>query len=192
MERRDGPNDRRRRKIHHIAEIPDRGQHPLKYRMLQVRWKLAVWTVVYPVQIALVVALAVCAIPVYLLLDAQADLRNSQAELRGAVQTIQTNRIAVTKDICAQLDRNARTSNAQLDLFKGIIVGSVKQSRPFEKTYRTLGLPRYKLRLKSAKKTAKKIDMLKLPLPNCRAAIFKVATSVPPRNLPPSKYGGPH
>lgn len=192
-ERRDGPDDRRRQKIHHVHPIPDKAQHPLKYRMLQLRWRLALWSVVYPVQIALIVALAILAIPVTMLLKAQADLRKAQHDIEASQRAsernqteIQHSRVAVTKDICAQLDRNARASNAQLDLFKGIIVGSVKQSKPFEATYRSFGLPPYKVRLKSAVTTAHRIDGLKLALPNCSKAVYKIHAPAPhPTPEPP-------
>jgi type II secretory pathway component PulJ len=98
----------------------------VKYRLLQLRWRLALWSVVYPVQIALVVALAILAIPVTMLLNAQADLRKAQRDIEAGQRAsqrnqveIQRSRVAVTKDICAQLDRNARTSNAQLKSVPG-------------------------------------------------------------------------
>lgn len=164
----------KRKKVHHVTEVPDKKVHPVKYRLLQARWKLALWAVVYPVQVALALSLVICAIPVYLVLDQQGQMRAQQRQIGKLVHDIQRNRVSVTRDICAQLDRNARTSNAQLDLFKGIIVGSVKGSKPFEKTYRAFGLPPYKVRLKQALKTAHSIDRLKLPLPNCTKAIFNV------------------
>lgn len=191
MERRDGPSDRRRHKVHHVTEIPDRRAHPVKYRLIQARWRIALWTTVYPVQMALAVALVVCAIPVYLLLVAQSDLRKSQAELQSAVGKIQDSRVAATKDICGQLDRNARTSNAQLKLFQGIIVDGARQGQIFDKLYKEFGAPPYRTRLKQAEATAKAIEHLKLPLPNCTKAVYGIRRDIHPPS-PPSHYGGPH
>jgi hypothetical protein len=191
-ERRDGPDDRRRQKIHHVHPIPDKDTHPVKYRLLQLRWRLALWSVVYPVQIALIVALAILAIPVTMLLNAQADLRKAQRDIEAGQRAsqrnqveIQRSRVAVTKDICAQLDRNARTSNAQLKLFQGIIVNGARQGQIFNKLYREFGAPPYRTRLKQAKKTARAIEHLKLPLPNCTKAVYKINSAVPTHRKPP-------
>jgi hypothetical protein len=176
-----------RRKGRHLQEIPDPELHPVRYRMLQLRWRMAVAAVVYPVQIALAVALAVCTVPVYLVLAQQSDLHRSnaalkvqQVQVRELVGRIQDSRVHVTKDLCKQLDRNARTINSQLRLYQGIIVNGAKQSRVFESFFRQFGAPPYAVRLREAELSARRIEKLKLPLPNCSLAITRVQN---PRGL---------
>lgn len=159
-------------RVHHVSNIPDKGAHPVRYRILQARWKLAIMAVMYPVQIAAFIALAICSVPVYLLLQQSAELKHQQATQHHIVSEIQTSRLRATSDICHQLDANTRLGNAQLLLFENIIVSSVKQSRPFGAVYRKLNLPPYNTRLRQALKTAGKIDALKLPLPNCKRALY--------------------
>jgi hypothetical protein len=75
--------------------------------------------------------------------------------------------VKVAREICGQLDRNARTVNAQLRLYQGIIVGGAKQSRVFDRLYRQYGAPPYKVRVRQAAAAARRINGLRLPLPNC-------------------------
>jgi hypothetical protein len=158
----------------HVPPIPDENTHPLKYKWMVFRWRLAVTVVVYPVQIAVALALLICAVPVYLVLSQQAEIRHT-AEVAKVAATgqhdllarIQANRVKTTGDICQQLDANARTINAQLRLYQGIIVNGAKQGRIFDKLFRAYGAPPYRQRVKAAKEQAARIEKLKLPLPNC-------------------------
>lgn len=158
----------------HVPPIPDENTHPLAYRWAVLRWRIAVAAVIYPVQVAVVLALLICAVPVYLVLSQQAEIRHT-AEVAKVAATgqrvllsrVQASRLKTTSDFCAQLDANARTINAQLRLYQGIIVGGAKQGRIFDKLYRAYGAPPFKARLKAAEKAAAKIERLKLPLPNC-------------------------
>jgi hypothetical protein len=158
----------------HVPPIPDENTHPLKYRWAVIRWRIAVAAVIYPVQVAVALALLICAVPVYLVLSQQADIRHT-AEVakvaasgqRDILARLQANRVKTTGDICKQLDANARTINAQLRLYQGIIVNGAKQGRIFDRLFKAYGAPPYKARVKAAKKQAAKIEHLKLPLPNC-------------------------
>jgi hypothetical protein len=177
----------------HVPPIPDQADHPLKYRWLQFRWRLAVAAVVYPVQIAVTLALLVCAVPVYLVLQQQATIRHTAEVAKSAatgqrhlVEGIQASRVRVAREICGQLDRNARTVNAQLRLYQGIIVGGAKQSRVFDRLYRQYGAPPYRVRVRQAAAAARRINALRLPLPNCNSAI----TSIQPQP-PPVVHGNP-
>jgi hypothetical protein len=73
---------------------------------------------VYPVQIAVTLALVVCAVPVYLVSRSRRDSRHTDAQAaQAAVQAaqqkqiadlvtgIQTSRVKATGDICRVLDR---------------------------------------------------------------------------------------
>jgi hypothetical protein len=185
----------------HVPPIPDQADHPVRYRWLQLRWRLAVAAVVYPVQIAVTLALVVCAVPVYLVLESQARLKDqadaqaAQADVQAAQQKqiadlvtgIQTSRVKATGDICRVLDRNTRITNAQLALFQTLIVSGAKQSRIFDNLYKQFGAPDYPARVRQAQRYATKIGRLKLPLPNCTAALTRIG----PLHPPPVAHGNP-
>lgn len=171
----------------HAPPIPDPDAHPLKYMLAALRWRLAVAAAVYPVQIAVTLAMVVCAVPVYLVLESQATLRDQaatqakqQTQIKRLVGGIQASRVKVTGDICRVLDRNTKITNAQLSLFQGLIVSGAKQSIIFEPLYRQYGAPGYAKRLKQAQEAAQGIEHLRLPLPNCTAAILTVKVPLPP------------
>jgi hypothetical protein len=185
----------------HVPPIPDPAMHPLKYRWVQLRWRLAVAAAVYPVQIAVTLAMVVSAVPVYLVLESQARLKEQadaqaaqaavqarqQKQIAGLVTGIQTSRVKATGDICRVLDRNTRITNTQLALFQALIVNGAKQSRIFDNLYRQFGAPDYPTRIRQAQRYARKIGRLKLPLPNCTAAL----TQIGPLHPPPVAHGNP-
>jgi hypothetical protein len=72
-----------------------------------------------------------------------------------------------------------------LSLFQSIIVNGARQGQVFNKLYREFGAPPYRVRLKQAKKTARAIEHLKLPLPNCTKAVYTINSAIPPHPKPP-------
>lgn len=196
--RRDNRADRRKARHRHLDAIPERPtppwKHPLKaafYYQLVFRWRMAVATTTHPVGVAIMVALAICAYPLYAVLNQQADIRHNaatqkaqQKQIADLLGTIQRDRRKVTIQFCGNLNANARTNNAQLKLFQGIIVNGAKGSRAFEKVYRQFGFPPYKVRLRAAKRQAAKIEALKLPLLDCDAAVRRIEGQVTTRPNP--------
>lgn len=190
---------RRKTRHRHLDVIPEKPvppwRHPLKalfYYQLMFRWRMAVATTVHPVGVAMIVALTICAFPLYAVLHQQSDIRHNaqvqkvqQGQIADLLRVIQADRRKVTLSFCGDLNANARTNNAQLKLFQGIIVNGAKSGRAFEKLYRSYGFPPYRVRLAQAKKQARKIEALKLPQLNCIAAANRIEEQTPvPRNPP--------
>lgn len=194
--RRAESTGKRKTRHRHLDTIPEKPvppwRHPLKalfYYQLMFRWRMAVATTVHPVGVAMIVALAICAFPLYAVLHQQADIRHNaqtqkaqQKQIADLLGVIQADRRRVTVAFCGDLNANARTNNAQLRLFQGIIVNGAKSGRAFDKLYRDYGFPPYRVRLAQAKKQAAKIEALKLPLLDCEAAVQRIQgqASVPP------------
>lgn len=89
-----------------------------------LKFRLALAARKYPIQIALCIALAVVAYPVWLLVDASKDLRTAndkvaaaQANLQAAVEQTTTSRHASSQAICAAVNKNASANNGQTDYF---------------------------------------------------------------------------
>lgn len=139
---------------------PPPKEQPLKFRLGLASRK-------YPVHIALVIALLVMLVPLYLLIASNGDLRASNQHLRTALVVTQTTRVTTLASFCHVINRNARTANTQTDYLKGILINGAKASKAFERTFRQLGLPPYKVRLKQAEKQASGLDRVKLPALNC-------------------------
>lgn len=79
-----------------------------------VRFRLGLIVRKYPVQIALIVALAVVAFPVYLLIDAKNDLAQAQRDLAAATLAMQRSREEAVRTDCE--DQNRRNINTSISL----------------------------------------------------------------------------
>lgn len=146
-----------------------------------VMFRLALAARKYPVQIALIIALVVLIYPVSLLIDSNSDLKDSTralqesnrqikrsaADLRTALNTIQTNRQVLASRSCKQANKNASSNNAQTTFFQHLIIQSVVDSRAFDKFIKQIGAPPYDERLKKAKAQARELESLKVPLRDC-------------------------
>lgn len=187
-DRRIGQHDRRHRKQRHSVAIPDPKTHPLKYRYIAFRWRLAVATVTHPVGVAMVVAMAICAWPLYATLNSQGEIRqqanvardlsaenqDQQVKIASLLKTIQGDRVRVTRSFCHSLNESARTNNKQSDLFKSMIVGGAKSSSIFDALYRQFGGPPYSERVKTALQQARAIDRLKQKPLDCDRAVERI------------------
>lgn len=197
-ERRNGKNDRRKRR--HRLAIPERPtkpwwKHPLqavRYYNLMLRWRLAVATTTRPVMVALAISMLVCATPVWMLLDQSHTLRSQQKvnieqqrQIADLLGEIQNSRQRTTEVFCGNLNANARTNNAQLKLFQGIIVNGARSSVIFEDLYRQFGAPPYATRLSQAERQARKIERLKLPTLDCDRAVQEIEQQTPKKPNPP-------
>lgn len=201
-ERQAGPPDRRR-KARHSQEIPDKKVHPLKYRYIALRWRLAVATVTHPVGVAMVVAMVICAWPLYATLNSQGEIRqqatiardlsaqnqDQQVKIASLLRTIQGDRVRVTRTFCHALNDSSRTNNKQSDLFKSMIVGGAKGSSIFDALYRQYGGPPYPERVKMALKQARAIDKLKQRPLDCKAAVERIKSQAEPRPPEPRPPG---
>jgi hypothetical protein len=154
---------------------------------------MAVATTTHPVGVALVIALMVCAVPMWMLLDQNSNLKRTAAktdkvarktdqqadQLAQLVRDIQVNRRDVSASFCKQLNANARTNNKQLVLFQTMIVGGAKSSIVFEDLYRQFGAPPYSVRLAQAKRQAQKIQRLELPQLDCNKVSSDIQKQTP-------------
>lgn len=169
--------------------------HPVRrvrYMTLVARWRLAVIATTRPVGVALAISLMVCAIPMWMLLDQASDLRQQgktnteqQKQIADLLGEIQNSRKRTTEVFCNNLNANARTNNAQLKLFQGIIVQGAKSSVIFESLYRQYGAPPYSTRIRQAKRQAQKIERLKLPKVDCDKAEQEIENQTPKKPNPP-------
>lgn len=150
----------------HILPVGNRRDDPPRKHW---RWRAGLVIQKYPVQVAILAALVVLALPVAMLVSANSDLRTSQGALRDALVTGSTSRQATSREICKAINDNARTNNGQNRYLKAIILESVKQSQRFQPTYDRLGLPSYGERLKQAKAIAKSLDQFNVKPLGCAA-----------------------
>lgn len=158
--------------------------------VLMFRLKLAVYK--YPIHTALLVALLVLLIPVYMLVESNTQLRNankrltaatgaltaSNAGLTRAAEISTANRATSSRAVCSVVNRNGQANNAQTDYLQSIIISSAKQSKPFEKVYRQFGLPPYSERLKRARRIAKRLGRNTIPQLDCNLFSARIVCEV--------------
>lgn len=104
---------------------------PEQHGVHGVRFRLALAARKYPIQIALLIALAVAAVPVWLLVDASKGLKSATADVAGAqhrvtaaqkklqaaVEATTASRKASSASYCRAINRNAKANNGQTDYF---------------------------------------------------------------------------
>lgn len=151
----------------------------------------------HPVGAALIVAVAIAMIPLVMVLDQQGTIKRQadtidgqQHQLNSLVVRTQKGRAAASREFCDAINSNAKANNQQTAVLQGIILNSVRSSRPFEKIYRSFGLPPYKVRLRQASQLARKLERTKIdPLP-CSEFVQRIEDQLKPRpvpNIPPNK-----
>lgn len=158
---------------------------------LKVRWehtklRLAQYMKAYPVQVTVSVALAVLAVPILMLVGSNIQLREStvkldraQRDLKTAVTSIQTSRQVSADQFCKAINNNGRANNQQTVYLQGLILTSVKQSKPFEKIYRqTPGAPTYTQRLEQSKGIARDLGRFSVPMLDCQSFIRRVEQEI--------------
>lgn len=122
------------------------------------RWRMGLTVAKYPVQVAILLALVILALPLAMLVKANSDLRGSQTALRDAIVDSSSSRQVTSAAICRVLNENGRANNGQTEYLKALIIKSVHDSKQFEPSYRKLGLPPYSERLKQARGIAHRLD----------------------------------
>lgn len=143
------------------VDDPPAPEQKLRYRVSLALHK-------YPIQIALVIAMLILLLPLFMLIRSNHDLRDSNGKLRAALINTQVNRKGTLGAFCKVINTNAAAANTQTDYIQGLIIGGVKSSKAFEKTFRQLHLPPYKKRLKAAMQQANGLERLKLPPLDCK------------------------
>jgi hypothetical protein len=171
MRLRDTPRLRQLRgelRAHHHRKtsqgLPDPDKHPWKYAWVVFKWRVSLATVAYPVQIALVIALVLVAIPTFLVLEQQGQIQSGRRITVGI--------------FCRSLNHNGNTTNAEADYIKALIVSGAKQSKVFEPIYRQYHAPPYEERVKQAEQQAAKLDGLKVSPLNCKKLVHQVSEGV--------------
>lgn len=84
-------------------------------------------------------------------------------------------RVATTRIICNKINAGLESGNSQSRFLQNLIIQSVKQSRPFEKSYRQFGLPKYDERLKQSRSAANGLKAREAHKLNCNALIREVS-----------------
>lgn len=121
-----------------------------------------------PVTVGMTLALLVASIALVLVLGAQGGIRGNQSRLTAFERQQAVDRSRTVEQFCGAINGNAATINRQTDYLKLLILGSVKQSRPFEATFKRLGLPPYRVRLAQAKVQAAGLEKRKVPALDCK------------------------
>jgi hypothetical protein len=122
----------------------------------------------HPVMIAFAVALIVALVPVLMLINQQGTLRRQQDTIGNLLTQVSLSRRATTVRFCDAINRNALASNRTTDVITGFVINSTRSSKAFERVYRQLGLPPYKVRLAQARKLSDNLVKQKLPVIDCQ------------------------
>jgi hypothetical protein len=161
-----------------------------------LRWRLALAAHKYPVQLALLLATLVLAVPVFLLISSNSDLRTSNVELKSsnnrltvatarvdaALTEIQANRQVTVGTFCSVINENAVANNRQTDYLIHLLVDGAKQSGVFEKLYKDFGAPPLKERIQEAVKRGDALAQFRVQSLNCDAFVDCVNNEIQAKN----------
>jgi hypothetical protein len=109
----------------------------------------------------------VAMIPLLMILDQQGKIRRQQNQIAGLVTQVQLSRRTTTVAFCRSINKNALASNRTTDVITSFVLDSTRASKAFERVYRQLGLPPYKVRLQQSKRLAHDLVKQKLPVIDC-------------------------
>lgn len=121
----------------------------------------------HPIMAAMIVAICVAMIPLLMILDQQGKIRRQQNQIAGLVTEVQLSRRTTTVAFCRSINKNALASNRTTDVITSFVLDSTRASKAFERVYRQLGLPPYKVRLQQSKRLAHDLVKQKLPVIDC-------------------------
>lgn len=121
----------------------------------------------HPVMAAFIVAIIIALIPVLMLVNQQGKLRRQQSQITTLYSQLQLSRRATTVRFCASINKNALASNRTTDVITSFVLDSTRASKAFERVYRELGLPPYRVRLQQSKALAHDLVKQKLPVIDC-------------------------
>lgn len=121
----------------------------------------------HPVMAAFIVAIIIALIPVLMLVNQQGKLRAQQDQITNLYTQLQVSRRATTMRFCSKINDNAVASNRTTDVITSFVIDSTRASRTFERVYRELGLPPYRVRLQQSKALARDLVKQKLPVIDC-------------------------
>lgn len=186
--------------------VPDRGEHPWRYRWVVLKWRAGLAVSTHPVMVALIIALAVVTMPVIQILNVTSDVRvaqvneriaqvrldQQQEQIASLVTEIQKDRAKASVAFCKRLNGNQRQA-AKLTLYlKKLIISGAQQGKAFESLYRKYGFPPYRVILRRAKRQARKIASFRPAPLNCRQIELRITRDTPdtPVTLPP-EHGNP-
>lgn len=162
---------------------------------------LAIQASRHPVGVALIVAIAVAMIPLLMVLDQQGTIRRQthridqqQIALNALIVRTQKGRAATSSTFCRTINANGRANNKQNDVLQSIILKSVKSSKPFDKLYRSFGLPPYSVRLHQAHQLAAQLEAAKVEVLPCAKFVKRIENELKaqppvraPAHIPPNK-----
>lgn len=178
----------RRKQVRHVKDIPDPVQHPWKYRYVTTRWKIALAVTTHPILVALTLAMVIASVPLYLFLGVSQENRDQQTQIAGLVKRIQDERKKTVGIFCRRINNNIDASKRLSNYLQQLIVVGAKQSRAFEDLYQAHGFPPYNVRLRLAKKQAKRITSFNNAPIKCRQIKREIQRTTPP---PPGPVTAP-
>lgn len=159
----------------------------------------------HPVLIAFGVATLIAMIPVLMLLDQQAKIRDQQGQIKTLYQQLQLSRRATSTQFCESINKSALANNRTTDVITQFVIESTRSSRAFENVYRQLGLPPYKERIKQSKKLADDLVRQKVPVIDCKGIARQIDAQLAAAGRPnqgakkdgrldryPDSHGGPN
>jgi hypothetical protein len=130
-------------------------------------WKLVLSVKKYPIQTAVLITMMVAAIPIYLLIDSNTELRSQTKDLQEFNTNLQAQRIASSTLFCQAININAEATNTQTAFIANLILGGAYQSAAFEKVYKQFGFPPYDERVKQATDQADSLLTKRVKTLNC-------------------------
>jgi hypothetical protein len=114
------------------------------------------------VGVIMIVATTIAVYSFVVVLRQQKDLKDEQEDSV-------VNRKTTSDAFCSKLNGTIRSSQAQVDTLNSLILQSVRASRAFEETYKSLGFPDYATRLKNAERQTDALARRKPHEIDCRA-----------------------
>lgn len=159
---------------------------------MSFRFRLALLVRRYPIHIALALALLLVTIPLYFLVRSNDALHDSNARLRTTVRQvgesngklasslkyIQTSRRIISERFCDSMNSTARSTNAQNDYIRSLIVRGAKDSAVFEDLFRQFGAPPYPKRFREARGRARRLGRYKVALLDCQRFFIQIDCEV--------------
>lgn len=148
------------------SDIPDRREHPVKYLLFTLKWRAAVATAAYPVQLALALAIAVCAVPVYMV------IQNNNA-VRDAVTSTHDGRVKSSREFCVTVNRTIAGVNGEATYLQKLVRQSAKQAQVFRPLYEKYGVTDAQ-RTKQSHDAVKGLEKVKVKPLNCDAIVNRI------------------
>lgn len=131
-------------------------------------WLLRYYLYTYGHKTAYLILGAACFVSLAVVVHVQNNERHTAAALARLVKSIQVDRRHTLKSVC-------KAQNRVTLRLRGLIIQGAQQSRPFERLFRSYGLPPYHARIRQARRQARS-----LPALPCSEFVRRIRRATPP------------